>query len=244
MQITGHTILITGGASGIGLALTKNFIQYNNEVIVIGRDEQKLNRLKTQYPSIITYLCNVGLDADLQLLINQLQDNHPKLNVIINNAGIQYNYAAIEGNHTWQQVDEEIAINLNAPIKLTSQLLSLLASQSEAAIVNVTSGLALTPKKSAPIYCATKAGLHIFTKALRYQLEHTNIKVFEIIPPVVDTDMTKGRGTNKISADQLAAQFLTFFKKDRLEVPIGKVKWLIIINRWFPSIAERILKNS
>lgn len=244
MKLTGHTILITGGASGIGRALTEQFIQYNNELIVVGRDEYKLNQLQLHYPSITTYTCNVGIEADLHLLIDQLQHNHPKLNIIINNAGVQYNYSALDGTHTSQQMDEEIAINLNAPIKLTSQLLPLLASQSEAAVVNITSGLALVPKKSAPIYCATKAGLHIFTKSLRYQLEHTNIKVFEIIPPVVDTNMTKGRGSNKISPDQLAAQFLTFFKKDRLEIPIGKVKWLILINRILPAIAERILKSS
>ncbi|HIW35060.1 MAG TPA: SDR family NAD(P)-dependent oxidoreductase, partial [Candidatus Paenibacillus intestinavium] len=83
MKLTGHTILITGGASGIGLALTEQFIQHNNELIVVGRDEYKLYELQLQYPSITTYVCNVGIEADLQLLIDQLQHNHPKLNIII-----------------------------------------------------------------------------------------------------------------------------------------------------------------
>lgn len=244
LKLTGNTILITGGASGIGLALTEKFIQYGNHIIVVGRDEQKLNQLKVQHPSITTYICNVGNEDELDQLIKQLYDNHPELNILINNAGIQFNYSFIDGNDTSHQVNEEIAINLNAPVLLVSKLLPLLARQRESAIVNITSGLGLVPKKSAPVYCATKAALHMFTKALRYQLENTNIKVFEIIPPVVDTNMTKGRGNNKISPDDLSTQFFIFFKRNRLEVPIGKVKLLIIINRLFPSIAERILKNS
>jgi len=244
LRLTGHTILITGGAAGIGLALTREFIQHGNHIIVVGRDEHKLDQLKTRYPSITTYICNVGSEEHLNQLVKQLYDNHPQLNILINNAGIQYNFSFIEGNHTSNQIDEEIAVNLNAPVLLVSKLLPLLARQREAAIVNISSGLGLVPKKSAPVYCATKAALHIFTKALRYQLENTNIKVFEIIPPVVDTNMTIGRGINKISPDELASQFLAFFQKDRFEVHIGKVKWLIVINRLFPFIAERILKYS
>ncbi|GGH23092.1 hypothetical protein GCM10008013_21940 [Paenibacillus segetis] len=102
----------------------------------------------------------------------------------------------------------------------------------------------MVPKKSAPVYYATKAGIHIFSKSLRYQLEQTNIKVFEMIPPVVDTEMTKGRGSNKISPEELANEFMDYFVKDKYEIPIGKVKLLLMINRWFPTLAEKVLKNS
>ncbi|NOU94679.1 SDR family NAD(P)-dependent oxidoreductase [Paenibacillus sp. LMG 31456] len=244
MEVTGHTILITGGASGIGLALAERFIHNDNQVIIVGRNENKLNRLKLQYPNITTYACNIGVEEQLNLLVKQLYDNHPELNILINNAGIQHNYSFMDTSNHSDRIAEEIAVNLISPIQLISKLLPLLARQKHAAIVNVSSGLGLVPKKSAPVYCSSKAGLHIFTKALRYQLENTNIKVFEIIPPVVDTDMTKGRGRNKISPDELAAQFLTYFQKDRLEVPIGKIKWLTFINRLYPALAEKILKNS
>lgn len=244
MKLSGHTVLITGGASGIGLALAERFIQNDNQVIIVGRNENKLNQLKSQYSNITTYTCDLGEGEQLNLLVKQLYDNHPELNVIINNAGVQYNYSFNDSANPSDQVLEEIAINLTSPVLLISKLLPLLVRQKQAAIVNVSSGLGLVPKKSAPVYCATKAGLHIFTKALRYQLENTNIKVFEIIPPLVDTEMTKGRGRNKISPDELAAQFLTYFRKNRLEVPIGKIKWLTLIHRWVPSLAESMLKNS
>nr|WP_306220445.1 SDR family oxidoreductase [Cohnella sp. WQ 127256] len=242
--MSGHTVLITGGASGIGLALAERFIHYGNQVVIVGRNENKLHALKLQYPSIQTYACDIGNSEQLNLLVTQLYDNHPELNVLINNAGIQHNYTFLEPANRSDLVAEEMTINLTAPIQLISKLLPLLYRQQHSAIVNVSSGLALVPKKSAPVYCATKAGLHIFTKALRYQLENTNIKVFEILPPVVDTEMTTGRGQNKITADELATQFFRYFQKDRFEAPIGKVKLLISINRWFPSLAEKILKDS
>ncbi|MNI08039.1 putative oxidoreductase [compost metagenome] len=243
VKLSDHTVLITGGASGIGLALAEQFIRNDNQVIIVGRDENKLKRLKSQYPHITTYACHVEVVEQLNLLVQQLYDNHPELNVLINNAGVQYNYSFMDPSHTTHQIEQEIAINLTAPVLLISKLLPLLDRQPQAAIVNVSSGLGLVPKKSAPVYCGTKAGLHMFTKALRYQLESTNIQVFEIIPPVVDTDMTKGRGRNKITPDQLAVEFLSYFQKNRYEVPIGKVKLLNLINRWYPALAEKILKN-
>lgn len=244
MKLTGQTVLITGGASGIGFALAKLFLQHDNQVIIVGRNEDKLKQVSAQYPSIITYTCDLAVEEQLNLLAWQLVNEHPELSVLINNAGIQYNYSFVHQQDFSEQIKEEIHINLTAPLVLIMKLLPLLNSQQQAAIINVSSGLGLVPKMSAPVYCGTKAGLHLFTKALRYQLEHTNIKVFEIIPPVVDTDMTKGRGRNKITADQLAAEFAVYYKHDRFEAPIGKVKALALINRWLPSLAEKILKHS
>ncbi len=129
------------------------------------------------------------------------------------------------------------------PVTLCGLLLPVLSVQPQAAIVHVTSGLGLVPKKSAPVYCATKAGLHLFTKALRYQLEGSPVKVFEIIPPVVDTPMTAGRGSRKISPQQLVDEFMRAFERDRFEVSIGKVKLLRLISRLAPAVADRILKN-
>lgn len=244
MELSGHTVLITGGASGIGLALAERFSQHGNDVIIVGRNENKLKQSKSRYPSMTTYVCDLGIDEQLNQLVELLYDNHPKLSVLINNAGIQYNYSFMESPNISDQVREEISVNLTTPILLVSKLLPLLSRQHQAAIINVSSGLGLVPKKSSPTYCATKAGLHIFTKALRYQLQETNIKVFEIIPPLVDTDMTKGRGQNKISSDELVAEFLNCYQKNHLEALIGKTKWLAIINRISPFLAEKILKNS
>lgn len=244
MKRSGHTVLITGGAAGIGKALALKFISEGNEVIIVGRNEDKLSAMKEKYTSITTYVCDLGDSEQVQQLSEQLIVHHPKLSVLIHNAGVQYNYSFVENKVESVLIEQEICTNLTAPILLTSLLIPLLNMQNEAAIINVTSALGFVPKESAPVYCATKGGLHIFTKALRYQLEHTCIKVFEIIPPIVDTDMTQGRGKGKISPHMLAEQFFLDYERDRYEAPIGKSKWLGFINRLSPALAERILRNS
>ncbi|RAV08880.1 SDR family oxidoreductase [Paenibacillus contaminans] len=245
MKTSNHTVLITGGASGIGLALTEQFVRNGNKVIIIGRSESKLNEVKTRYPEITAYACDLQSEDEVDLLVRRVNDEHPSLSVLVNNAGVQYNYSfmEIDKTGTFDRIEEEISLNLAVPIRLTAKLLPLLARHEQAAVVNVSSGLGLVPKKSAPVYCATKAGLHLFTKALRYQLETTNIRVFEIIPPIVDTDMTRGRGRGKITPQQLAAEFWTSYRRDRLEVAIGKVKLLKLLTRIAPAAADALLKN-
>ncbi|MUT66500.1 SDR family oxidoreductase [Paenibacillus sp. NEAU-GSW1] len=245
MKNFGHTVLITGGAAGIGLALAEKFLEYDNEVIIVGRDTQKLDLVKAKHPRVIAYACDLADAAQQDALVERLYIEHPSLSVLVNNAGIQYNYSFLEKEPEAiaALVVHEIAVNLTSPVKLTAKLMPLLARQPEAAVVNVSSGLGLVPKESAPVYCATKAALHLFSKALRWQLEESRIKVFEIIPPVVDTDMTRGRGKNKIKPEALAAEFFTYYTKDKQEVPIGKVKLLGILQRLLPSIPERILRK-
>jgi uncharacterized oxidoreductase len=246
LRSSGHTVLITGGASGIGLALTKQFIRHGNKVIIVGRNVGKLNEVKANDPKITVIGCDINHEDDTGRLVKELYQNYPDLSVLVNNAGIQYNYSFADSPdaHKLSKIREEIDINLTAPIRLTMELLPLLSRHEESAVVNVSSGLGLTPKKSAPVYCATKAGLHVFTKALRYQLEPTGVKVFEIIPPLVDTAMTRGRGRRKLSAESLAGEFWRAYRRDREEVLIGKVKLLKWLNRLAPAVAERILKNS
>ena len=173
-----------------------------------------------------------------------MEQEHKDLNIIINNAGIQYNYEFTDSQDILHKIDYEVQVNLIGPMKLIALCLPILERQNNSAIVNISSGLGLVPKRSAPVYCATKAGLHIFTKALRYQLEASNIKVFEVIPPLVDTPMTKGRGKNKMTSAQLVVEFLKAVEKDRYEVNIGKVKILRLLNRIVPRLAENILKNN
>ncbi|WP_159881488.1 SDR family oxidoreductase [Paenibacillus puerhi] len=246
MRTSGHTALITGGASGIGLALTERFLQNGNKVIVVGRNESKLIELRARYPEVAIMACDLSQDDEVDWLVKRLYEEYPGLSVLVNNAGIQYNYAFMEMDAAggYDRIASEISVNLVAPVQLTARLLPLLARQEQAAVINVSSGLGLVPKKSAPVYCGTKAGLHLFTKALRYQLEGTGIRVFEVIPPIVDTDMTLGRGRGKISPEVLADQFWTSYRHDRLEVAIGKVKLLKWVNRLAPSLAEALLKNS
>jgi short-subunit dehydrogenase involved in D-alanine esterification of teichoic acids len=243
MKASGNKVLITGATSGIGLALAERFLAGGNAVIGVGRRTETLDPLREKYPNLSAFSCDLGSAHGLDALVLHVKQQHPDLNVLINNAAIQHNYHFLEAGDLADRVEYEIHLNLTVPAKLCALLLPVLRLQPEAAVVNVSSGLALVPKKSAPVYCGTKAGLHLFTKALRYQLEGSPVKVFEIIPPVVNTPMTAGRGRGKISPAQLVDEFMRAFAKDQFEVNVGKVKLLRLINRLSPALADRIMKN-
>jgi len=243
MTTTGNTVLITGGSSGIGLALAKVFLLLKNKVIITGRDTAKLEQIKNELPEIIIFAGDLTDKNPMDELVFFIEQQHSGLNILINNAAIQYNYNFIDEPNLTYKIDHEIAANITIPIKLTVLLLPLLLKNKESAIVNVSSGLFIAPKKTASVYCATKSAIHSFTKTLRYQLENTRTKVFEIIPALVDTPMTAGRGKSKISPEQLADEFIRNFKVDKLESYIGKAKLLKFINRILPRLADSIMKN-
>jgi len=243
MKLTGNTILITGGSSGIGLALLKSFYQLGNKIIIVARDIDKLNEVKSQYPEIDIVQCDLTKQTDIDDLIVFIEQNYANLNMLFNNAAIQYNYDFLTEQNLVNKIDYEISANLNSVFKLSGLLLPVLLKNQNTAIINVSSGLAISPKKSAPVYCATKAAIHNFTKAFRYQMEGTNVKVFEILPPIVETPMTEGRGKNKISPEELIVEFMNDFKNNKEESYIGKSKLLKFINRISPKLSDRILKN-
>lgn len=241
MQLNNNKILITGATAGIGKALTEKFLELDNTIIAVGRNNKRLAELSELDKRIIPFKCDVSNPEELDKLTLFIEQEHSDLNILINNAGIQYNYHFKTEHQLLSKVEHEINVNFLAPIKLIALLLPTLQTNTNAAIVNVSSGLAIVPKSQAPVYCGTKAGIHIFSKSLRYQLK--KVKVFEIIPPLVDTAMTKGRGKKKISSQILVNEFIRAFKKNHYEINIGKVKLLRIINRFSPSIADRIMKG-
>lgn len=243
MKLSNHKILITGGNSGIGLALVEKFVSLNNQVIVTGRNKKRLQNVKDKFPNVDIFQCDLAKQFDLDNLLVYLEQNHQDLNILINNAGIQYNYELHNEKDILFRVEHEIQVNLTAPIKLTGLLLPILQQNQNAAVINVSSGLAFAPKQTAPVYCSTKAGIHIFSKTLRYQLEPVGVKVFEIIPPLVATPMTEGRGTNKLTPEALVDEFIRKFKKDIFEINIGKAKLLRFVQRISPAIADRIMRK-
>lgn len=230
MQITNQTVLITGGTRGIGLALARRFQQSGNRVIITGRS-------KINLPHIETVIADMTHADDLK----RLHENYPDVTILINNAGVQYNTPLAQVDLA--SVDNEIHTNFLGLAQLTTLYLPNLLAQPEAAIVNISSGLAYVPKQSAPIYSGTKAAVHIFTKSLRWQLEDTSVRVFEVVPPLVETDMTQDRTTGKITTDQFVDAFWTDFQRNRYEIVIGKSKMLLRLNRWMPSVAERIMRR-
>ena len=185
MKLTNSKILITGGASGIGLGLTEKFIQENNTVIICGRREESLKEVAEKYPSVITKVCDLTVESDRIELYNWISQNHSDLEVLVNNAGIQ-NWMNISDDNFYEKANIEIATNVLAPIHLSTLFINLPSLKT---IINVTSGLAFVQLAKVPIYCATKAFFHSFTKTLRYILKSSNIEVIEMIPPALNTDL-------------------------------------------------------
>lgn len=243
MITSGNTILITGGSSGIGLALAKRFLELKNKVIITGRDTTKLDQIKNDLPEIIAFAGDLTDKNSLDELVLFIEQQHSDLSILVNNAAVQFNYNFTDEPDLTYKVDYEVSANLTTPVKLTGLLLPLLLKNKNSAIVNVSSGLFIAPKKSASVYCATKSGIHSFSKTLRYQLENTDTKVFEIIPSLIDTPMTEGRGKSKITPEQLIDEFLRNFKADKLESYIGKTKLLKLVNRLSPRLADEIMKK-
>ena len=241
MQLHNNKILITGATSGIGKALTEKFIALENNVIAIGRDEKKLAELAKTSDRILPFCCDVSKLEELHKLAAFIKQYHTDLNTLINNAGIQYNYNFTDGSELFQKIENEVNTNFAAPLHLVALLLPILDQNQNASIINISSALAIAPKKQAPVYCGTKAGIHIFSKSLRYQLK--KVKVFDIIPPLVDTKMTQGRGKKKMSAQALATAIVKAYQSNTYEVHVGKAKLLQFIYRISPMLAFRIMRG-
>ena len=248
MEISDNTVLLTGATRGIGRALLAGFLQRDNCVVAVAHDRDRLADLRRDFPAVETVACDLtDRDAVGRLATGVLRD-YPTLNTVVHNAGIQVNdYAArfgADGGQDWSAFERELEINLATPLRLTHALLPHLRARPNAAVVTVSSGLAFAPKQSAPVYCATKAAVHAFSKALRYQYGGAGVAVFEIIPPLVDTDMTAGRGRGKISPEALADEFFRAYARDRYEVNVGKTKLLRVLHRLAPRVAEGLLRDA
>jgi uncharacterized oxidoreductase len=221
MDLAGNTVLVTGGASGIGLAMAERFLQAGSKVIVCGRREGVLRAVQAKYPEVSIRVCDVSKEAERVALLEWATSEFPALNVLVNNAGVQNRFQLAQ-SPAWEEVREELLINLDAPIHLTLLFMAHLLKQTQPAIINVTSGLAFTPLAYAPIYCSTKAALHSFTLSLRYQLANTPIQVIEVIPPAVNTDLG-GSGLHNMGVplDDFTDSIMQRLAKGDLEIPYG-----------------------
>ncbi|HEX8328055.1 MAG TPA: SDR family oxidoreductase [Hymenobacter sp.] len=221
MNLSNNTVLLTGGASGIGLALAVRFLQAGSQVIVIGRRADKLAEAQQQHPGLITRECDVADAAARTELVRWATAEYPGLNVLVNNAGIQHRVQLAE-DADWEERRQEIVINVEAPIHLAMLLIPHLRQQATPAIINVTSGLSFAPAAFVPIYSATKAALHSFTLSLRHQLKPTGISVLEIVPPAVNTDLGgPGLHTFGANVDEFADSVMARLAAGEEEVGFG-----------------------
>lgn len=218
MNLSNNKILITGGATGIGLGLTERFLQENNTVIVCGRRAEALKALTDQFPTVITRVCDLSKAEERTALYQWIEASHPDLNVLINNAGVQ-NWMKVSDGDFYDRAKDEIAINVEAPIHLASLFIQM---NSITTIMNVSSGLSFVPLIKTPVYSATKAFLHSFTLSLRELLVSRNIEVIEIIPPALNTDLGgKGLHDHAPPVSDFIAAIFTQIKEGKTELTFG-----------------------
>ncbi len=221
MDLNAHTVLITGGTSGIGLALAERFLREGSEVIVCGRRMTRLDEIKEKFPGIHTRVCDVTNKSERISLFRQITDAFPRLDVLVNNAGIQRAIRLLE-NEDWEKARAEIATNFEAPVHLSMLFLPHLIRQERPAIMNVSSGLAFVPMAASPVYCATKAAIHSFSLSLRYQLSETSVEVIEIIPPAVSTELGgPGRHAFGMPVGEFADAVMEGLRKGDREITYG-----------------------
>ena len=219
MNISNNKILITGGASGIGLGLTERFLAENNRVIICGRRADALKEVSDKYPQVITKQSDISIADERERLYDWIAAEHGDLNVLINNAGIQ-NWMTVADDDFYEKAKIEIATNIEAPIHLTNLFLKL---DSLKTIVNVTSGLSFVPFTKVPVYSATKAFFHSFTLSLRHTLQAKNIEVIEIIPPAINTDLGgEGLHDHAPPVGDFVASVFEQLKSGKTEITFGQ----------------------
>jgi uncharacterized oxidoreductase len=189
MELKNSTILITGGTSGIGLEFVKQLTEHGANLIITGRDAKALAHIETMFPEVHTFQSDVSDPKQIKQLFEDVTVKFPDLNILINNAGLMRLIDLQDSTLELTDINLEIATNLSGTIQMVHEFLPHLLLQTSAAIINVSSGIAFMSYSSAPIYSASKAGVRAYTQALRLQLEDTNVKVFELIPPGVKTNL-------------------------------------------------------
>lgn len=218
MHISNNKILITGGASGIGLGLTAQFLKEPNIVIICGRRQDVLDDVARQYPGVITRQCDLEVEAERIALFKWVTENHIDLNVLVNNAGIQ-NWMNVTDEDFFKRATQEVGINILAPIHLTKLFLQLTSLRT---IINVTSGLAFVPLTKVPVYSATKAFFRSFTLSLRHQLKKSGIEVIEIIPPKLNTDLGgKGLHDDAPQVSEFLESVFDQLRRGSIEISYG-----------------------
>lgn len=230
MRLSGNTILITGGGAGIGRGLAEALHAEGNRIIIAGRRESALRETLSSNPGMESIVLDVTNGPAIPSFAAQIVERYPSLNVLINNAGIMRAENLAADRVDLADAEATIATNLLGPIRLTAALLPHLRQQPDAAIVNVTSGLAFVPLALTPTYSATKAAMHSYSQSLRHQLRKTSVQVIELAPPAVATDLmpTSRSNPNAMSLEDYIRESMDLLKADpdREEVCVERVKRL------------------
>lgn len=240
MKITENTVLIIGGSQGIGFEIAKQLSEKNNYVILVGRDKDRLKEASEKLENVTAILADISSAEDTSALIARIYSEFPKLNVVINNAAAASAGNLIKDDDIYEKAKSEIETNYLSIIRLNQKLLPLLQKQSQAAIVNVSSVVAFVPGLSLPTYAASKAALHSYTQSLRLALKDSNVSVFELMPPLVNTTFSAPAGGHKgIAPSQVADEFIKGFDADEFEIHVAGTAQLYKL--FLSSPAEALL---
>ena len=237
MDLRGKLALVTGGSDGIGREIALQLQGAGADVIVTGRSAEKLQAMAGL--GFGTIAGDLSTSAGVDALVAGVAGK--PLALLVNNAGVGAMDYQVDDAANLATAVNCLHTNLDAPIALCAHLLPTLKAQPEAAIVNVTSGLAIAPCGSGAVYCATKAGLRAYTQALRYVLKDSNVRVVEALPPVVATNMTARRDGKKMTAHDCAAEIVRGIRTGKTEINVGMVKILQLVHSISPALARRIM---
>ncbi len=245
MEVKGRKVLVTGGSAGIGREIALQLAQKGATVLIVGRDLQRLEEAVAKFPQAINALpADLSMATEVDRLAATIAREHPDLALLVNNAALQSSLDLTAGGSSLPAIRAEIGVNFEAVVALAVALLPVLADNKPAAIVNLTSALAVAPKAAAPVYCATKAAVRNFSRGLRYQCEDAalGVSVIEVVMALVDTGMILGRGKGKISPETAARHVIDAIEHGLDEVWVGATKMIRALHRISPRLAERVLR--
>lgn len=244
MVLNNKIALVTGGGSGIGLAISKALVKQGVRVIICGRNKAKLEQVKQQYPELEIAECDITNTDQIKKLLSVVEEKFGGIDLLINNAGM---FAQVDYTipiDSFEMQEHEIDVDFTSPLRMIHYFLPLLKSRKEAAVINVSSGLAFVPLTLAPVYCASKAAIHSWTQSFRHQMANTSLKVFELMPPLVETDMVEDFKDQKMmKPEALANDFIKGLLADTLEITPGQSSQLRVMSRLAPKFILKTLNK-
>ncbi|HEY0612883.1 MAG TPA: SDR family NAD(P)-dependent oxidoreductase [Chitinophaga sp.] len=246
MNIKNKKVLVTGGGSGIGFAIAKAFADKGNQVILFGRTEDRLKGAAAQLPNASYIVGDVTSENDVLQLVKQVKENYGSLDILVNNAGTGRPQPLDASQGIYETAKFEIEINYLSVLRLTELLLPVLKASKEAAIINIQSIVSYVPNTFLATYSATKAALHSYSQSLRLVLQQSapHVKVFEVFPPYVDTDLAKGIEADKLAPSEVADDVIHAVENELYAVRNGKTKDLYQLFRQSPEEALKVLNTT
>ena len=243
MKLQGKFAVVTGGGSGIGLTIVRALQAAGTEVLIVGRNQVKLNAVRGGNTVLTSFAADISKASERDRLIQHLLSGRQAVDIFINNAGTMQSID-LHKSDAMALLDDELTLNLHAPIHFSTALLPHLLTRPEAAIVNITTGLIYAPFGYTPGYSASKGGLHGFTRSLRWQTRTSRLQVLEVIPPTVDTELTKHYDGPKIKPEVVAKAVIKALQNETKELRVGQAKALYFMSRLAPGALFKMLNNA